>query len=167
MKEGATNGINYKTQDFAREVKEITGGKGVDLIVDVVGKTHFPKNIESMAVDGRMVILSHLSGEYSTPQPRHKSSQLFFPLGWDAAIDLRAVMIKRLRIQGSTLRSRSIDYQTELLQSMASVINDITGEHGEGPLRTYIYKVCFLFNRSDWAVNRVDVSMDRNPRGSP
>jgi len=121
MEEGATNGINYRTQDFAKEVKEITGGKGVDVIVDVVGKTHFAKNIEAMAVDGRMVILWFLSG-------------------WDAEIDLRPILYKRLRIQGSTLRARSIDYQTELLQSMTSIINDITGEKGEGPLRTYVHK---------------------------
>jgi NADPH:quinone reductase-like Zn-dependent oxidoreductase len=65
MKEGPTHIINYKTQDFAKECESITDGKGVNLIVDFVGKTHWEKNIASLAVDGRMVILSFLSGKSS------------------------------------------------------------------------------------------------------
>jgi NADPH:quinone reductase-like Zn-dependent oxidoreductase len=59
---GATHTVNYKTQDFAAEVKKNTGGKGVDVIVDFVGQSHFLKNIESLAVDGRMTMLGLLSG---------------------------------------------------------------------------------------------------------
>jgi NADPH:quinone reductase-like Zn-dependent oxidoreductase len=64
MEMGPTHTINYKTQDFAEESKAITG-KGVDLIVDFVGKDHWEKNITSLAVDGRMVMLSLLSGKSS------------------------------------------------------------------------------------------------------
>jgi NADPH:quinone reductase-like Zn-dependent oxidoreductase len=59
---GATHVVNYKTQDFAAEVKKTTGGKGVDVIIDVVGQSHFAKNIDSLAVDGRMTMLGLLSG---------------------------------------------------------------------------------------------------------
>jgi NADPH:quinone reductase-like Zn-dependent oxidoreductase len=59
---GATHAVNYKTQDFAKEVKQITGGKGVDDIIDVVGQSHWNKNIDSLAIDGRMTMLSYLSG---------------------------------------------------------------------------------------------------------
>ena len=59
---GATHGVNYKTQDFAAEVKKITGGKGVDVIIDFVGRTHWQKNIDSLARDGRMTLLATLSG---------------------------------------------------------------------------------------------------------
>lgn len=66
MKEGPTHTINYKTQDFAQEVQKITEGNGVNVIVDFVGKSHWEKNISSLGFDGRMVILSTLSGEYQT-----------------------------------------------------------------------------------------------------
>jgi NADPH:quinone reductase-like Zn-dependent oxidoreductase len=62
MEPGATHTVNYKTQDFAKEVGAITNGKGVNLVIDFVGKSHWEKNIASLAVDGRMVILSMLSG---------------------------------------------------------------------------------------------------------
>ena len=60
---GATHAVNYKTQDFAEEVKKITNGKGVDVIIDVVGQSHWHKNIDSLAFDGRMTLLATLSGE--------------------------------------------------------------------------------------------------------
>jgi NADPH:quinone reductase-like Zn-dependent oxidoreductase len=65
---GATYAVNYKTQDFSDEIGTITNGHGVDVIVDVVGKTHFEKNIASLAVDGRMTILAFLSGKFGCPE---------------------------------------------------------------------------------------------------
>jgi NADPH:quinone reductase-like Zn-dependent oxidoreductase len=61
---GATHAINYKTQDFAAVTKKTTDGKGIDVLIDFVGKTHWAKNIESLAVDGHMTMLSLLSGMY-------------------------------------------------------------------------------------------------------
>jgi NADPH:quinone reductase-like Zn-dependent oxidoreductase len=60
---GATHAVNYKTEDFSAVIKQITDGKGADVIIDVVGQSHFNKNLDSLAVDGRMIILSLLSGE--------------------------------------------------------------------------------------------------------
>ena len=54
--------MNYKTQDFAEEVKKITNGKGVDVIIDFVGQSHWSKNIDALAYDGRMTMLAMLSG---------------------------------------------------------------------------------------------------------
>ena len=64
MPNGATHGVNYKTQDFAAEVKNITGGTGADVVIDFVGKSHWHKNIDALAKDGRMTILATLSGMY-------------------------------------------------------------------------------------------------------
>jgi NADPH:quinone reductase-like Zn-dependent oxidoreductase len=64
MAHGATHGVNYKTQDFAAEVKKITEGKGVDVVIDFVGSTHWHKNIDALALDGRMTILAVLSGMF-------------------------------------------------------------------------------------------------------
>jgi NADPH:quinone reductase-like Zn-dependent oxidoreductase len=62
---GATHTVNYTTEDFAAEVKKTTNGKGVDVVVDFVGQSHWSRNIESLAVDGRMTILATLSGGHS------------------------------------------------------------------------------------------------------
>ena len=59
----ATHAVNYKTQNFAEEVKRVTNGKGVDVLIDFVGPSHWTKNIESLALDGRMTLLALLSGE--------------------------------------------------------------------------------------------------------
>ena len=60
---GATHAANYKTQDFAAVVKEVTDNRGADVVIDFVGRTHFQKNVDAMAIDGRMTILSLLSGK--------------------------------------------------------------------------------------------------------
>ncbi|KAI0927495.1 hypothetical protein AcV5_008022 [Taiwanofungus camphoratus] len=121
---GATNVVNYKTQDFAAEVKKVTGGKGVDVIIDFVGQSHWHKNIDALAVDGRMTMLGLLSGAEV------------------ASFNLGPILYKRLRIQGSTLRARSTDYQANLIARFKQdALDSITGSDGFGPLRTYIHKV--------------------------
>lgn len=59
---GPTHAANYKTQDFVAAVKDVTGGKGANVIIDFVGQSHFNKNIDALAVDGRMTMLALLSG---------------------------------------------------------------------------------------------------------
>ncbi|KAF9063280.1 hypothetical protein BDP27DRAFT_1478656 [Rhodocollybia butyracea] len=121
---GATHGVNYKTQNFAEEVKKITDNNGCDVVVDFVGQSHWNMNIESMARDGRMTMLALLSGS--------KVSE--FNLG--------ALLFKRLRIQGSTLRSRTTQYQADLINKFTGdLLGMITGKDGQGPIKTYIHKV--------------------------
>ena len=59
---GATHVANYRTEDFADVVKDATGGHGADVVIDMVGKTHWERNVKAMAVDGRMTILAFMSG---------------------------------------------------------------------------------------------------------
>jgi len=121
---GATHVANYKTQDFAAEVKRTTDGKGVNVVIDFVGQSHWAKNIDSLAVDGRMTILATLSGS-EVP-----------------SMDLRPILYKRLRIQGSTLRSRSPEYQAELIASFQQrILPKITGEKGDGEMRTFVHSI--------------------------
>jgi NADPH:quinone reductase-like Zn-dependent oxidoreductase len=61
---GPTHAANYKTEDFSAVVKQVTDNKGADVVIDFVGQSHFNKNIDSMAVDGRMTIVSLLSGMF-------------------------------------------------------------------------------------------------------
>ncbi|KAG1869038.1 quinone oxidoreductase putative [Suillus subalutaceus] len=110
-------------------VKKTTNGKGADVVIDFVGQSHWAKNVESLAIDGRMTLLATLSGS-EVP-----------------VVNLGPILYKRLRIQGSTLRSRSIQYQTELIASLSfrDMIDKVTGVNGGGPMRTYIHKVSIFF----------------------
>ncbi|KAF5380751.1 hypothetical protein D9757_007165 [Collybiopsis confluens] len=121
---GLTNGVNYTTQNFAEEVKKITEDKGVDVVIDFVGQSHWTKNLESLAVDGRMTMLAMLSGTQVSE------------------FNLAAILYKRLRIQGSTLRSRTRAYQADLIARFTrDFLEMITGKDGQGPIKTYIHQV--------------------------
>jgi NADPH:quinone reductase-like Zn-dependent oxidoreductase len=94
---GATAGFNYKTQDWAKEILKVTDGKGVDLTIDYIGANYFQGNLDVAARDGHIVHLGALSG---TKLP--------------AGVDIGAFVRKRVRFEGSSLRSRDLDYQGEL-----------------------------------------------------
>ncbi|KIY69400.1 quinone oxidoreductase [Cylindrobasidium torrendii FP15055 ss-10] len=121
---GATHGVNYKEQDFAAEVATITEGKGVDIVIDFVGTTHWEKNIQSLAVDGRMVIFAFLSGRI-VPQ-----------------FDIGPILGKRLTITGSMLRARSKEYQAELIKcAKRDYLGRVSGQDGNGEIKTYVHQV--------------------------
>lgn len=86
---GADVAIDYREQDFLAVVKEKTGGRGVDLILDMVGGDYVARNIDALAVEGRQVSIAFLKGS-------------------KVEIDLQKVMAKRLTLTGSTLRPRSV-----------------------------------------------------------
>jgi NADPH:quinone reductase len=86
---GASVAIDYKTEDFVKVVEQETGGKGVDLILDMVGGDYINRNLQCLAVDGRLV-------------------QIAFLKGTKAEINLAGVMVKRQTITGSTLRPRTV-----------------------------------------------------------
>ena len=85
---GAT-AINYRTQDFQAELKTLTNGHGVDVVLDMVGAPYFPANLRSLAMDGRLVQIAFLGG-----------SKL-------DGLDLVPIMTRRLTVTGSTMRPRS------------------------------------------------------------
>jgi putative PIG3 family NAD(P)H quinone oxidoreductase len=86
---GADHAINYKTQDFVTEVKNLTGGNGVNVILDMVGGDYIDRNYDAAAVDGRVVQIAFLSA-----QPK-------------ATANFAKLMVKRLHHTGSTLRPRT------------------------------------------------------------
>jgi NADPH:quinone reductase len=89
---GAEKAINYKTQDFAAEIKAATGGRGVDVILDMVGGDYVPKELKCLADEGRLVFIAFLRG--------HKTE-----------LDINEVMRRRLTISGSTLRPRPVEFK--------------------------------------------------------
>ena len=86
---GAEAAINYRTEDFAQRIAELTDGRGVDVILDIVGAAYFEKNLKSLAFDGRLVQVSTQSG--ATVE----------------RFDLFLLMRKRLVVTGSTMRPRT------------------------------------------------------------
>jgi NADPH:quinone reductase len=89
LKLGADEAINYRTQDFAAEVKRLTEGRGVDVILDMVGAPYIARNVRSLALDGRLVLIAFLQGSKVED------------------FDFVQVMMKRLTITGSTMRPRT------------------------------------------------------------
>ena len=86
---GASVAIDYKTEDFVKVIERETGGKGVDVILDMVGGDYINRNLQCLAVEGRMVHISFLKGT-------------------KAEINLSSLMVKRQTITGSTLRPQSV-----------------------------------------------------------
>jgi NADPH:quinone reductase-like Zn-dependent oxidoreductase len=114
---GAEATIDYESEDFARRIDEITDGRGVNIIIDFIGAPYFHPNVESLAVDGRIVQLATLGG--STVEQ----------------MSLRRLMSKRAQILASTLRSRSLAYKVQLTQEFAS---DVLPMFIEGDLEPVI-----------------------------
>jgi len=100
---GAARAINYKTDNFVEVIKEITDGKGVDVILDMVGGDYLQGNLKSLANDGRLVLINMMMGK-------------------DVQVDLSQVMTKRLTITGSTLRSRDTAFKTAIAQNLERCI---------------------------------------------
>lgn len=86
---GAERAINYRNEDFVSVIKELTGGAGVNVILDMVGGAYVERNISSLAMGGRLVNIAFLEGSR-------------------VSLNLMPVMLKRLILTGSTLRPRSI-----------------------------------------------------------
>ncbi|UPY34854.1 NAD(P)H-quinone oxidoreductase [Sediminicoccus sp. KRV36] len=97
---GADHAINYREHDFAEEVKRITEGKGVDVVLDMVGAPYFGRNLRSLRMDGRLVLIAFLGGEMA------------------ANLDLRPIMLKRLTVTGSTMRPRSTAQKGEIAMAL-------------------------------------------------
>lgn len=96
---GASVAINYKTEDFVAAVRAATQGRGVDVILDIVGGDYMPRNIECLAMDGRLVQIGLIGGSR-------------------AQVDLRAVLQRRLTLTGSTLRPRSVEDKGALAREL-------------------------------------------------
>jgi NADPH2:quinone reductase len=100
---GADVAINYRTQDFSDVVRQETGKRGVDVILDMVGGDYIEKNIRALADDGRLVNIAYQKGSTAT-------------------VDFMRVMLKRLTITGSTLRIRSNDVKAGIARALESKV---------------------------------------------
>jgi putative PIG3 family NAD(P)H quinone oxidoreductase len=96
---GAERAVNYRTEDFVAAAREVTGGRGVDLILDIVGGSYVARNLAALAMDGRLIQIGLMEGAVAT-------------------IDLGRILTRRLTITGSTLRPRSVEEKGRLARAL-------------------------------------------------
>lgn len=96
---GADHAIDYKTQDFVAEVLRLTGGKGADVVLDMVAGDYIGRDVKCLAEDGRIVIIAVQGGAQST-------------------VDSSLVLRRRLTITGSTLRPRPVEFKAQIASSL-------------------------------------------------
>jgi NADPH:quinone reductase len=100
---GAKRAINYRTEDFAEVIRTETGGRGVDVILDMVAGDYLPREIQCLADDGRLVIIALLGGA-------------------KAPLDMSAVLRRRLTVTGSTLRPRPVEVKGAIAKRLRDVV---------------------------------------------
>ncbi|UST55271.1 NAD(P)H-quinone oxidoreductase [Comamonadaceae bacterium OTU4NAUVB1] len=100
---GADHAINYKTSDFVEEVKRLTGGKGADVVLDMVAGSYVAREIECLADDGRIVIIAVQGGAKSE-------------------VNVAQVLRRRLTITGSTLRPRPVAFKGEIARALRETV---------------------------------------------
>ena len=103
VKLGADHAINYKQQDFVEEVRRITGGRGVDVILDMVAGPYVAREIKCMAEDARLVIIAVQGGV-------------------ESQIDAGLVLRRRLTVTGSTLRARTVAFKGAIASALRAKV---------------------------------------------
>ena len=115
---GAERGINYRNEDFAAVVKELTGGKGVDVVLDMVAGDYVAREIACLADDGRIALIALLGGAR-------------------ANVDLGQVLRRRLTITGSTLRPRPVAFKAAIAKRLEQHVWPLLEQ---GRIKPVIYK---------------------------
>ncbi len=115
---GAHHAINYRTHDFVAEVQRITEGKGVDVVLDMVAGSYVAREVESLAEDGRLVIIAVQGGT-------------------DAQFNAGLVLRKRLTLTGSTLRQRPVAFKAQIARALMEQVWPLLAS---GAVRPVIYR---------------------------
>jgi putative PIG3 family NAD(P)H quinone oxidoreductase len=116
---GATAAINYRTEDFTARARELTGGRGVDVVLDHIGAAYLAKNLAALAPGGRLVLIGLMGGAQTE-------------------VNLAQLLVRRLAVIGSTLRGRSIAEKARIVDGFRQRFGDALGA---GRLRAPIYRV--------------------------
>jgi NADPH2:quinone reductase len=119
---GAERAFNYRTHDFQKELLSATAGKGVNVILDMVGGDYVPKELKCLADEGRLVFIAFLRG--------HKTE-----------LDINELMRRRLIVTGSTLRPRPVEFKGAIAQSLRARIWPLIEA---GKIKPQIYKTFAL-----------------------
>ena len=117
---GADHVINYRNEDFVAEVKRITGERGIDIVLDMVGGSYIEKNVSLLTYEGRLMQIAFLEGSKVTD------------------FDLLPVMVRRLTITGSTLRSRTVEEKASIA---SEVYEHVWPLLESGGIKIVVYKL--------------------------
>lgn len=124
---GAVAAINYREEDFVARVRDVTDGKGVDIILDMVGADYFARNLEALADEGRLV-------------------QIALQTGAKTELNLLSVMLRRLILTGSTLRPRSVAEKGAIARTLADRVWPLIAE---GRIKPVIFETFPLARAAD------------------
>ena len=117
---GAVRAVNYREEDFVAVVKEVTGGKGTDVILDMVAGDYVAKNYHAAAMDGRIVQIATQAGAV-------------------ASADFARLMMKRLTHTGSTLRPRSVEFKGAIAAALEANVWPLLAERRIAPVMDMIF----------------------------
>lgn len=117
---GADRAINYREEDFVRVAKDATDGKGVDVILDMVGGDYVDRNYHAAAIDARIVQIATLGGA-------------------SASVDFSRLMVKRITHTGSTLRPRTVEFKGQIAAELEAKVWPLLAERRIAPLMDMIF----------------------------
>lgn len=115
---GAERAIDYRTEDFVAVIKSVTSGAGVDVVLDMIAGDYLQKNLATLAMDGRLVMIGRQGGESSS-------------------LDIMPILRKRLTITGSTLRTRTIDEKGAIARR---VRDEVLPLFADGRMRVVVHR---------------------------
>jgi putative PIG3 family NAD(P)H quinone oxidoreductase len=124
---GALGAINYRTEDFVERVRELTGGEGVDVVLDMVAGDYIPKNLSLLRRDGRLVLIA-------------------FQRGSRLEVDFNPVMRNRLVVTGSTMRPRTLAEKTVIRDAL---LKEVWPACEAGRVRTHVHATFPLSQAAD------------------
>ncbi len=116
---GADLAINYRQDDFVPAVRDATSGRGVDVILDMVGGSYLPRNMDCLAIEGRIVMIGLMGGAQS-------------------GVNLATLMSRRVTLTGSTLRSRAVDQKAAIADALR---REVWPELETGALRPIVHAI--------------------------
>ena len=121
---GATRGIDYRQEDFVAVVQDATGGRGVDVVLDLVGGSYVGRDVEALAVGGRVMVIASQGGR-------------------EATLDVGLLMQKRARVWGTTLRARPLEERREIMASVREHVWPLVEEKAVRVILDSVYPLDF------------------------
>lgn len=133
---GADYALDYTSQNFETEIKQLTNQTGVDLILDFIGASYFNQNINTLSVDGQLVLIGNLGGNIVSD------------------VNLLDIMFKRLTVSGTLLSTRSDDYKAQLIFDFTNDCSELLTNGSLAPQLSQSFKIDNAFEAIQFMKNK-------------
>lgn len=133
---GADYALDYTSQNFETEIKQLTNQTGVDLILDFIGASYFNQNINTLSVDGQLVLIGNLGGNIVSD------------------VNLLDIMFKRLTVSGTLLSTRSDDYKAQLIFDFTNDCSELLTNGSLAPQLSRSFKIDNAFEAIQFMKNK-------------